>query len=56
MIDNQYKKIIKLIEVIENNKDCIDVGTAELAPTPNSIARIEKSIKIKLPKSYMWFL
>ena len=56
MIDNQYKKIIKLIEVIENNKDCIDVGTAELAPTPNSIARIEKSIKIKLPKSYLWFL
>jgi len=52
----QYKIIVNLIKKYKNNEDCIDVGTKELAPTEDSIKRVEQVLKIKLPKSYLWFL
>ena len=47
----QYKIIVNLIKKYKNNEDCIDVGTKELAPTEDSIKRVEQVLKIKLPKS-----
>jgi len=55
-MEKQYKRVISLLNKYRDNNNCIDVGTKELAPTQNSINRVEKSLKVQLPKSYLWFL
>ena len=64
IMEKQYSRINKLVESItekenqyeDEDEKCLDIGTFEFSPTLSSILRVEKSLKVKLPKSYLWFL